>query len=63
MAKPKPPVRGDRFLWRDTVIVEIRRVAADGTWADALCMDGLSMWRRRLPLPLPETFQPMEAVL
>lgn len=63
MGDREQPVRGDRFLWRDVVIVEVRRVSVDGTWADTLCMDGLTIWSKRMPLPLPETFEPMEVVL
>lgn len=55
------PVRGDRYVWNDEVIVEVRRVAADGTWADIICADGLTIWRKRQPLPLSTSFRLLEA--
>lgn len=45
--------KGDRLEWSG-VAIEVRRVAADGSWADVRCVppDG-KPWTKRQKLPLP----------
>lgn len=48
--------KGDRFRWKEAVIVEVTRVSRTGEWADVMCHDQYAMWTKRQPLPFPSTF-------
>lgn len=58
-----PIVKGDTFVFNDSVYVKVRRVAKNGTWADLKCnttpdIDATPGWTKRQPLPLASSFQP-----
>lgn len=57
--------KGDTFTWEDVVIVQVTRVAEDGTWADVACRRVgdpdcvCCTWTKRQLLPFPESFIPV----
>lgn len=56
---------GDNYTWKGSVAVQVTRVASDGTWADIVCQNygdtGMgTMWTKRISLPFPEDFIPVE---
>lgn len=64
-ARREAPVKGDVFLWHTEknanvfgpVRVEVLRVSVARGWADCLMTVGASEWRKRQPLPFPDTFE------
>lgn len=54
------PEAGDRFIWKDSVILEILRV--NDSSAEILCFDGTGVWRKRQPLPLPAGTRPFSSL-
>lgn len=51
------PEHGDRFVWMDSVVIEVLAISKSGDYAQVLCYDGISVWRKRQPLPFPDSFR------
>lgn len=54
-------MKGDNYVWNDSVAVQVTREAEDGSWADIACQNfgdiGMgTIWTKRMPLPFPESF-------
>jgi hypothetical protein len=53
--------KGDRFLWQESVHIEVTRVSTGNLWADIKCWVAWTperTWSRRMELPFPETYVP-----
>lgn len=65
MSQPSEVKKGDKFDWApigtrtNSLRVEVKRVARDGSWCD-LEVTGGTTWTKRQALPFPETFTRVE---
>lgn len=57
----KVVAKGDKFIWNNAVKVEVVRSFKTNKFCTIKCSSLLTSWTKKQPLPLPETFVPVDS--
>lgn len=57
----KTVAKGDKFIWNDAVKVEVIRTYKTNNFCNVKCSTLLTSWTKKQPLPLSESFVPVDS--